>query len=470
MKTAIVIPINKTGIKTSVNDYRPVSILTIFNKIIEKIIHKDIYDFVFNEAKIIFNRQYGFRKKCGTETAAMELVDEIRLGLDNKKIVTAVSMDIRKAFDLVNKKKLLHALNLAGIRGKLLTVLESYLTNRKQSVKINNAISDTIDISHGVVQGGVLGSLLFIIFFNFISYIPLNGKIFLYADDIILLNFHEKQENIEHKIAQDMNHIMKFLNDQLLFLNKDKTNFIIFHNPQMKVVKPDQIFINSDLIIKRVESIKYLGLIMDENLKWNFHYENLERKLASTAGILWKLRNKLPVKTKKLIYNSLFETHINYLATIHGTADNCVVDRLQKIQNQALRNVFNVDKRMSRVEMYTHNVQNCLPIRAINYVNTAAFVFSKLRNTIHSNIKFNKVSGNTRANVNGRLVKPASKSVTGKKRICSYAVNIFNNIGNDIKNLPHMHSFKWALKCTIRNVEFITTCLNGEYIRTFINT
>lgn len=245
MKTAVVIPINKSGNKTSLSDYRPVSILSIFNKIIEKIIHKEIYHFVYNEASLIYERQYGFRKRCRTETAVMELVNEIRTEMDNKRKVSAVGMDIRKAFDLVNTQRLLHALNLSGIRGKMLNVIASYLSDRKQIVRINNASSNTIDISHGVVQGGVLGSLLFIIFFNYIIKLSLNGRLFLYADDAILINSHESSENIETKILNDMNVIKKFLDIQLLFLNNEKTNFIVFHNPQMKCLKPNEIKIGN---------------------------------------------------------------------------------------------------------------------------------------------------------------------------------------------------------------------------------
>ena len=105
-KIAVIIPINKSGNKTSLDDYRPVSILTIFNKVIEKVIHKQMYDFVYDKAKIIYTRQYGFRRMCGTESAAFELVDKIRKEIDGKKKVSAVFMDIRKAFDLVNKERL----------------------------------------------------------------------------------------------------------------------------------------------------------------------------------------------------------------------------------------------------------------------------------------------------------------------------------------------------------------------------
>ena len=292
---------------------------------------------------------------------------------------------------------------------------------------------------------------------------------YLYADDAILINSHEKSENINDKVSHDMKLILEFLEQQIMFLNIEKTNFIIFHSHQMKLSDPNEILINNEIRLTRVACIKYLGIMMDEHLKWNLHYDSLEKKLASTSGLLWKLRHKLPQRIKKLIYHTLFESQINYLSTIHGTADDCTIDRVQKIQNQALRNVFNLDRRDNRVYMYSHCVENCLPVRALHFINTAVFVFSNLKQRIHTNVEFKKSTGITRSNEKCQLIKPASKTKFGKKRISSYGVNIYNNIDIKIKKLPHVHAFKWALKCSIRTEDFITACLNGDYLRRYVN-
>jgi len=81
-----------------------------------------------------------------------------------------------------------------------------------------------------------------------------------------------------------------------------------------------------------------------------------------------------------------------------------------------------------------------------------------MKRKVHSNITFSKQSGNTRSSVSGKLTKPFSRTISGKKRISSYAVNIFNDLKDDVKNLPHVYAFKWALKCSIRNEEFIALC------------
>jgi hypothetical protein len=102
-------------------------------------------------------------------------------------------------------------------------------------------------------------------------------------------------------------------------------------------------------------------------------------------------------------------------------------------------------------------------------VNTASFVYSNLKKNIHSNITFSKASGTKRTNVNGKLLRPISRTKSGKKRISCYAVNIFNSINDNVKYLPHVHAFKWTLKCSIWNEEFIESCLNGQYMKKYIN-
>lgn len=137
-KIAMVTPIHKGGSKSKADNYRPISVLPVLNKIVERVIYKRIVEFVepIASKSLLYNFQFGFRQKSGTENAATELVNEISQALDNKKIVSAVFMDLRKAFDLVDHEALLNVLEKYGIRGKPLEVIKSYLENRRQVVKI----------------------------------------------------------------------------------------------------------------------------------------------------------------------------------------------------------------------------------------------------------------------------------------------------------------------------------------------
>ena len=155
------------------------------------------------------------------------------------------------------------------------------------------------------------------------------------------------------------------------------------------------------------------------------------------------------------------------MSIIYGTASDKTINRIQKIQNRALRSVFGIDFLENRVTMYAHLVQNCLPIRAINFVNTATYIYNNLNQKIHTNIAFDKYIISSRTRRAGELKKSESKTNYGQKNIRSLGVTIYNRIPQEIKFLPHMHAFKWALKCHIRNEEMMQMCFSGEYLKTF---
>lgn len=466
-KSAIVIPINKSGKKNDIRDYRPISILTSINKVIEKIIYHRIMNFV-NINELLYKRQYGFRGKSNTEVAAVELINEIRKNIDNKKKVSLVMMDVQKAFDSVNTEQLLMSLERSGIRGIALNLIKSYLSDRKQIVKVGNCLSTLKIVKNGVVQGGTLGSLLFLIFINEMSQVPLNGTLYLYADDALILNIHNKSDNIEQIVRNDVIKIIDFLNVKKLALNKPKTTYMIIHSPFQKLNDADEILINEHFTIKKTSTSKYLGLILDEHLKFDEHCKQLETKLSSCAGMLWKLRNKLPTYVKKKIYQTLFESHLLYMNIIWGTACDNIIKPLQSIQNRALRSVFNLERRLNRVQMYSHSTENCLPIRGLNYILTATYIYRNIHGKIHSNINFPRITNRRgRSRHLNEIQETMSRTNYGHKSITSQGVKIFNSIPTDLKELKHPACFKWALRCHIRNESFMSNCFSNEYLKCF---
>jgi hypothetical protein len=467
-KVAIVVPINKTGDTANIKDYRPVSVLPTINKIIEKIMHARIYNFI-EKQNVLYSHQFGFRKKSCTETAAIEVVSHIRQILDKGgKIASAVFMDMTKAFDIVNRKTLLMVLENYGIRGKILKLLESYLTNRKQTVKINEAFSELLCIDSGVVQGSTLGSLLFVLFINGICKLKgLKGKLFLFADDIVLINMHDKKENAQEKMKVDMNIIINYIESLGMLMNMTKTNYMIFHTISSSYNDTQEIEVKANQVIQRVYSYKYLGLYLDPCLKWSDHAEHVKNKLCFASAVLWKLKRIIPRDVKKRIYFAIFQSHLLYMSQVYGNACDTVLKPLQTIQNRTLRNVFGLDRMENRINMYTHLVENCLPIRAIHYINTACYIYGNIHKNIHTNIPIEKSV--TRGRSAARLRPVIGKTNYGKKDILSFGINIFNSIPNDIKTLKTLSSFKWALKCHIRNETFMSKCFDSSYFKEFGN-
>ena len=182
IKVAKVIGLHKGGSTEELNNFRPISLLSIFDKIMEKIMHKKLYNFL-EEHKILYEKQFGFRKKNSTAHSLIEITEKIKDSIDNGKFGCGIFIDLKKAFDTVNHKILIRKLEHYGIRGSILKWFESYLTDRKQYVFFNGVSSDTKLITCGVPQGSVLGPLLFLLYINDLPNISDKLNFFLFADD-----------------------------------------------------------------------------------------------------------------------------------------------------------------------------------------------------------------------------------------------------------------------------------------------
>jgi hypothetical protein len=463
LKIAIVTPIFKSGNKTNVNNYRPISVLPVINKIVERTVHKRLSSFCCDHLKLLYSHQFGFRTRSNTSNAVIELLNMIQRGVDDKKIVSVVFMDLMKAFDIVDHEILLEILEKYGIRGKALDLFRSYLSERLQMVKIGNSRSSERQIKSGVVQGSCLGPLLYLLFINAIGSIKTHGKLFLFADDSAMVTYHNHEDEIQTSVKADMEKVIEFFTTRKILLNDSKTNFMLFTKRKSEL--PTSIQLSSDIVIHRVKSVKYLGLVIDETLRWNEHIQIMSGKVASATGALWKLKKVLPLDTKKLIYSSLIETFFNYMSIIWGMSPAIALRNIQIIQNRALRNVYNLGQFSSRVDMYTHKVENHLPIRAISLLNTATYMFQATHGKTICNIKFDKTSHLGREGLrNQEKLRPAkSRTNCGKQSIDVFGPKVYNAIPDDIKSAHHEHAFKWTLKCYLRNEKFISSCFNSSF-------
>ena len=190
LKIAKIIPLYKKGDKFLGSNYRPISLLPAFHKILEKIMKNRLYDFL-SDNNILYEFQFGFRKNRSTNLALLDVVNDIYSNLDNKKFGIGIYLDLQKAFDTVNHEILLQKLEHYGIRGQANKWFTSYLTNRYQYTYTNEASSKRSMVECGVPQGSVLGPLLFILYIKDISHALDKGVPKLFADDANLFLFSE---------------------------------------------------------------------------------------------------------------------------------------------------------------------------------------------------------------------------------------------------------------------------------------
>ena len=362
LKTVNVLPIYKNkGSPLSVNNYRPISLLSNIDKIFEKIVKERLLNFL-KLNNIIINKQFGFRNKHSTLHALMSLTENIRKNLDKGNYSCEIFIDLQKAFDTVDHKILLSKLDHYGIRGVTNAWFESYLNDRTQSVFVNNSISSKIKIKYGVPQGSVLGPILFLIYINDLLNSIFFSDVFHFADDTSLLYSASSLSKIRKSLNLDLKSLQNWLNSNKISLNALKTQVVLFRHQN----KP----LNYDLRLKingvklQISSfVSYLGVQLDCHLNWNLYTENLSLKLRRCIGILSRLRHSCPKSVLVSVYNALFFSHVSYACQVWGQNTPPNLDRIIKLQKSALRVITFSDFRQPSKPLYIKSlIISCIGI------------------------------------------------------------------------------------------------------------
>ena len=336
-KTASVVPIPKSSNnKHSPSGYRPISLLPIVSKLLEKHIHSLIFDYL-NEHAPVSDVQWGFQQKKSAVTALLSVTQDWLALLDQRKDTHCVFFDLQKAFDTVPHRKLMCKLEKLHLHPVILTWLHNYLYGREQNVIVNGETSDPVKVISGVPQGSVLGPLLFLIYIDDITSLQLSEgtKVSLYADDMLLykpISSDNDYVELQHDI--DQVHLWSRKNGMQFNVTKCKCMLL----SRKRISAPPALYLNTQPM-EVVQSYKYLGVVVSSDLSWSSHIQLVCMKAKKILGLIYRNFAKYTSDSTVILkmYKALVRPHLEYAAQVWSPYMVKDIELLEKVQRFALR-------------------------------------------------------------------------------------------------------------------------------------
>lgn len=334
LKLARITPIFKKGDKLKATNFRPISSLPYIGKIFERCMINRLLGF-FDKFSILSHVQFGFRRKKSTQDAIIDLINNIHDSLNNKKYHISIFIDLKKAFDTVNHEILLKKLELYGIRGVGLNWIKSYLMDRQYYVGIGKFKSKICKQNLGVVQGSIIGPLLFLIYINDLPKISQNTYTTLYADDTAVTMKNDNFSNLIRNVNSELFEIRQWTLSNRLTINETKTEAILFTNRPIPQNHDNICLGNTDLNF--TSSCRYLGIQLDKSLSFSNHISSIIGKLSKISGILFKIRDSLTLNARINFYYAFCYPYLSQNVVVWGKTSNIYLDPLIKQQKRIIR-------------------------------------------------------------------------------------------------------------------------------------
>lgn len=446
LKKSIITPIHKKGSKEDINNFRPISLLSIFSKIIEKVVKNRLVTFL-EKNHILTPEQYGFRDSRNTTDAIDNFLNMVYKNIESKNQILGVFCDLTKAFDSVNHKKLIKKLEHYGIRNKSLQWFESYLSNRTHKVKLSKPNQNDIiehyesnfcNLDRGIPQGTVLGPVLFIIYINDLKHCTNQALFTLFADDTSILITDKNKDQLKYKANNVLTAVHQWFSINDLSLNMTKTIYIQFNSPNNTPETITLSEISSKPTIQSTQQTRFLGVILDQNLTWNNHLDLLKSKLGSAIFALKSVRRTIGPEAAKAAYHGYFHSLIEYGLPFWGA--NNRIKEIFTLQKKALRATLNIkNQRTSCRGKFKNN--NILTVVG-NYILTVCTLIHKtVENYPHLN--------------HNHQTRNKHKLIIPRVKHNSYAymgVKLYNSIPEHTKQLE-LKWFKLKLKELIMHIE-----------------
>ena len=449
-KIAKIKPLFKKGSKTDPKNYRPISLLPLISKIIERVIFDQTQEFL-QKQNVFCRYQSGFRKNYSTDLCLSYLCDKVKKGFDCNLFTGMILIDLQKSFDTINHEILIKKMECIGFSEETLSWFKSYLSHREFKVSINKSLSNSGKITCGVPQGSILGPLLFLLYINDIPQ-AVECEILLYADDTCLLFQHKNVKDIEKQLNKDFSNLCEWFVDNKLSVHfgEDKTKCILFGS-KYKIKKADTLDIEyNNIKIKQYRKVTYLGCILDSTLSGESMALNVLNKINGRLKFLYRQENVLDKSLRRLLCNAMIQPFFDYACSAwYPHLNKSMQDRLQSAQNKCIKFCLKIGCRTS-VKTKDFEAINWLNVHDRFFQIMASTVFRFFKNCgpeYLDEIYFpaDQIGMCTRFSYQ-KLQIPRRKTNMGMKSLSYVAPTFWNTLPTSLKLSVNLNNFKHKIK------------------------